>query len=391
MNRRHFFYCSCSNSIRIPKSTSPLLADLLTRLLRRNAKDRMDFEEFFCHPFLNEDTNLPPMVTYCDNKNSKSNQENIKPNYMKQHQNSRVNRLKEENKSASSKGIGGEREVSAGSSQMKNLKSNNMITESEKKEIPNNNKNRQSPNSGDSSDVDDFVMINEDVVATIVPQQIPNTVTGTITTAAESSLPQRILNRTLRPLVSYAMPEPVPVPTQRAAYEQIQRSSGSNSSSIGVIHESDSESASGGNSGGNAKSSMTSQSPPRTPPQNIVNNNNNQQRRQSSNTQKQTCSSPNTVNLKRHDSSSSIGSSVESASSRGGSSRHVLTTDVSQMSPPVNFTLGSSPTQSPGSGFMQMNTGNNSSYHRSRRLSIPHLNQQQQQQFSQPISPPYFN
>lgn len=378
---KNCFFHHCSNSIRIPKSTSPLLADLLTRLLRRNAKDRMDFEEFFCHPFLNEDINLPPMMTYCDNKNSKFNQENIKPNYMKQHQNSRVNRLKEENKLANINKGG-----SSSSNQMKNLKTN---IESEKKENTNSNKNRQSPNSGETSDVDDFVMINEDVVATIVPQQIPNAVTGTMTTAAESSLSQRILNRTLRPLVSYAMPEPVPVPTQRAAYEQIQRSSGSNSSSIGVIHESDSESISGG--GGNGKSSMASQSPPRTPPQNIVNNNNHQQRRQSSNTQKPTCSPPNTLNLKRNDSSSSIGSSVESASSRGGSSRHILTTDVSQMSPPVNFVLGSSPTQSPGSGFMQMNSGNNSSYHRSRRLSIPHLNPQQQQQFPQAISPSYFN
>ncbi|OTF70608.1 hypothetical protein BLA29_005082 [Euroglyphus maynei] len=277
----------------------------------------------------------------------------MKTNFIKHHHHSRVNRLKEENKLAN---------ISKGSSDqvMKNLKSNIMTTESEKKEIINSNKNRQSPNSCETSDVDDFVMINEDVVATIIPQQIPNTITG-----AESSLPQKILNRTLRPLVSYAMPEPVPVPTQRAAYEQIQRSSGSNSSSIGVIHESDSESNSGvggfgNNVVGNAKSS---QSPPRTPPQNIIN----QQRRQSSNTEKIACSPPNTLNLKRHDSSSSIGSSVESGGSRGGgSSRHILTTDVSQMSPPVNFILGSSPIQSPGSGFMQMNTGNNSSYHRSR-------------------------
>lgn len=36
---------------RIPPGTSPELVDLLTGLLKRNAKDRMDFETFFNHPF----------------------------------------------------------------------------------------------------------------------------------------------------------------------------------------------------------------------------------------------------------------------------------------------------------------------------------------------------
>lgn len=37
---------------RIPFGTSPELSDLLIGLLRRNAKERMDFEAFFNHKFL---------------------------------------------------------------------------------------------------------------------------------------------------------------------------------------------------------------------------------------------------------------------------------------------------------------------------------------------------
>lgn len=37
---------------RIPAGTSTELSDLLVGLLRRNARDRMPFDEFFNHPFL---------------------------------------------------------------------------------------------------------------------------------------------------------------------------------------------------------------------------------------------------------------------------------------------------------------------------------------------------
>ena len=37
---------------RIPSGTSPELADLLLGLLRRNARDRIPFDSFFNHPFL---------------------------------------------------------------------------------------------------------------------------------------------------------------------------------------------------------------------------------------------------------------------------------------------------------------------------------------------------
>ena len=40
------------NFFRIPAGTSPELSNLLMGLLRRNARDRMLFDEFFSHPFL---------------------------------------------------------------------------------------------------------------------------------------------------------------------------------------------------------------------------------------------------------------------------------------------------------------------------------------------------
>ena len=36
----------------IPPATSQELRDLLLRLLRRNAKDRIEFEDFYSHPFV---------------------------------------------------------------------------------------------------------------------------------------------------------------------------------------------------------------------------------------------------------------------------------------------------------------------------------------------------
>lgn len=44
----------------IPSGTSPLLHDLLTRLLKRNPTDRIEFSDFFSHPFHNRS---PPAIT----------------------------------------------------------------------------------------------------------------------------------------------------------------------------------------------------------------------------------------------------------------------------------------------------------------------------------------
>lgn len=47
-----FYEKNCDLAPKIPHGTSPELTDLLLNLLRRNAKDRMSFERFFVHPFL---------------------------------------------------------------------------------------------------------------------------------------------------------------------------------------------------------------------------------------------------------------------------------------------------------------------------------------------------
>uniref|UniRef100_A0A914WAN9 non-specific serine/threonine protein kinase n=1 Tax=Plectus sambesii TaxID=2011161 RepID=A0A914WAN9_9BILA len=45
----------------IPEWTSPQLRDLLLRMLKRNAKERIEFEDFFRHPFLQESSAAMPM------------------------------------------------------------------------------------------------------------------------------------------------------------------------------------------------------------------------------------------------------------------------------------------------------------------------------------------
>lgn len=47
----------------IPSGTSAELRDLLLKLLKRSAKDRINFEDFFCHPFLKPQPPPPPLST----------------------------------------------------------------------------------------------------------------------------------------------------------------------------------------------------------------------------------------------------------------------------------------------------------------------------------------
>ncbi|XP_050717031.1 serine/threonine-protein kinase unc-51-like isoform X1 [Eriocheir sinensis] len=49
---KQFYEKNANLAPRIPSGTSPELVDLLNGLLKRNAKDRMDFETFFNHPFI---------------------------------------------------------------------------------------------------------------------------------------------------------------------------------------------------------------------------------------------------------------------------------------------------------------------------------------------------
>ncbi|XP_036416979.1 serine/threonine-protein kinase ULK2 isoform X1 [Colossoma macropomum] len=60
----------------IPRETSPQLADLLLGLLQRNQKDRMDFDTFFSHPFLEQSSTIkkscPVPVPVCPSSVSDS-------------------------------------------------------------------------------------------------------------------------------------------------------------------------------------------------------------------------------------------------------------------------------------------------------------------------------
>nr|XP_011449472.2 serine/threonine-protein kinase ULK2 isoform X3 [Crassostrea gigas] len=49
---KHFYEKHAELKPNIPKDTSPELRDLLLKMLKRNAKDRIEFEDFFKHPFL---------------------------------------------------------------------------------------------------------------------------------------------------------------------------------------------------------------------------------------------------------------------------------------------------------------------------------------------------
>ena len=56
---KHFYEKHAELKPNIPKDTSPDLKDLLLRMLKRNAKDRIEFDDFFIHPFLKQHSPSP--------------------------------------------------------------------------------------------------------------------------------------------------------------------------------------------------------------------------------------------------------------------------------------------------------------------------------------------
>ena len=250
---------------KIPSGTSPELTDFLTRLLRRNAKDRMEFDEFFNHQFLRS---VPSKA---------------------------VPVRQPSRRSATSSPL--QSPVSFGSpmTAMANSPGSPKVSE----ELT------ETPSSSESEQMDDFVLVTADANSNNVMARTPS--------------PKHRPFKTKRsPLATIPAPEPLPVPTQKEAYEKMQRSSGSNCSSIGKsVASSDS-----------ANLSMAT-SPPTTPKSNKKGG------------------------LRRQDSNTSLAST-------GSRSRFV--SDISQLSPPnVQFMIGSG--TPPGSGSFN-----------SRRLSAPVLN-----------------
>ena len=53
----HVFTCSTPSSLQLPEdsSLSEECKDLLSKLLQRNPSDRISFEDFFAHPFVDLD------------------------------------------------------------------------------------------------------------------------------------------------------------------------------------------------------------------------------------------------------------------------------------------------------------------------------------------------
>ena len=251
--------------------------DFLTRLLKRNAKDRMEFDEFFQHPFLRS---VPSKAVPVRQPSQRS---------------------------ATSSPL--QSPVSFGSpiTPMVPHSPNSPKAGDEFPGTPS--------SSGSSEQMDDFVMVMADANSNNVLARTP-------------SPKQKAFTQKRSPLVTIP-PEPLPVPTQRAAYERIQKSCGSNNSSIG-------KSAGSNDSTQSVNNSMVT-SPPTTP------------------------KSVHKIGLRRQDSNSSL-------TSIGSTSRSRFVADISQLSPPnVQFMIGSG--TPPISGFV-----NNS-----RRCSAPVLNLQNRQ------------
>lgn len=82
---KKFYEKSKIISPNIPAGTSKNLKDLLIGLLRRNPKDRLDFSEFFTHPFLTgrvpRSTSTPVAVPYHQRKHSSSPHMTRSPSY----------------------------------------------------------------------------------------------------------------------------------------------------------------------------------------------------------------------------------------------------------------------------------------------------------------------
>ncbi len=248
--------------------------------MRRNAKDRMEFDEFFEHPFLRSVPSRAVPVLQPSQRSSVSSSPLQSP-------------------------------ISYGSPVTPMAPHSPKVGD----EFP------STPSSSGSSDqVEDFVMVTADANSNNVLTRTP-------------SPKHRGNKRAFKPRGSplASVPDPLPVPSQKEAFEKIQRSCGSNNSSIGVNIGS-SDSADNTQSGNNNNMMVTS--PPTTP--------------KSSHKQNP---------LQRQDSCSSLGST-------GSGSRSRLVADISQLSPPtVHFVIGTPPGS--GSAISMSN---------SRRGSAPVLN-----------------
>lgn len=245
---------------KIPTGTSSELTDLLMRLLRRNAKDRLEFDEFFDHSFIRQTQSRPVPVPRSSRPSSVESSPMQSP-------------------------------ISYGSPMQ--------LPHSAQSKNKNDNRCPSSSSSGSSDQVDDFVLVS----ATDANSNIPS---GTPSPRRSPKSGSRHRGFHLAPA---SHPEPVPVPSQKQAFEQIQRSCGSNTS---LEKGGTPDTQSGNNNEVNL-----------TVPSKLSNRNS---------------------NLQRNDSSNSIASD---GSSTGSRSRYIA--DITQLSPPtVQFAPTGTPPGSVG-------------------------------------------
>ena len=150
---------------------------MLLRLLKRNAKDRMEFDAFFEHPFLKLQLNPTKPVPVPRSQTSNSPLVSPSPPHSP---------------------------AFYGSPVIMQITTNS----------PKQTECQETPASSSDEQVDDFV---------VVPAA-RNNVSGRYSrTASDESLGAKV-NFTTSPALSSVSPEPVPVPTQREAFKRIQRS-----------------------------------------------------------------------------------------------------------------------------------------------------------------------
>lgn len=167
---KQFYEKNANLAPKIPPGTSRELTDLLMRLLRRNAKDRMEFDDFFEHPFLKlqQQTSQPVAVPRTAATSGSPMASPQSPQFY-------------------------------GSPVVMHMTNSPKIEQADSEAT-------QGQSSSDEQ-VDDFVMI---------PKK--NQHVRYIRHGSNDSLQKNSSNS---PGSSYATPEPVPVPTQREAYHRM--------------------------------------------------------------------------------------------------------------------------------------------------------------------------
>lgn len=225
----------------IPMETSPELKDLICGLLRYNARDRMEFDEFFNHPFLKQ----TPKKLALKNQKKETTYESAHS-----HRHSSFGHSPGSPPST----YGSPIQTATNLTNLTNLNVTNTNEEDEFEEedfviveSPDDRLNKDSPNGGYSlsklQDKENFIKAEN-------LRQLRRLNERTSSSNAHSQQQPMMRNE--------SQPEPIPVPSQKEAYEKMRRSFGlktSSSSNVDENKENDEELNSSGENSGNFNSS----------------------------------------------------------------------------------------------------------------------------------------